>query len=150
MSAGEAAKEFVKASLLAMGKDFAVKSVGHLAMGVGALAIGGPFAGASAAQHFQAAAIYGAGAVLAGAGARAMGAGDSPSGARSSAGAGAGGARAGSSLGGGSRGGDLTRNVTVILGSDYSGMSERERRSRMAGAVERGMGADRSTTIRDG
>lgn len=72
---GVAIRDSIFESLKAIGKEYAVKAIGETAQGLAALAIGGPFGGMSASQHFAAAANYAAAAVAAGVGAAAIGAG---------------------------------------------------------------------------
>lgn len=104
---GSAIRDSIINSLKAIGKEYLVKALGETAEGIASLAIGGPIAGASAAQHFKAAAGFAAAAVAAGAGAAAIGAATSPGAIPSSGGgsASAGGGISGggsASLGGGS------------------------------------------------
>lgn len=94
---GIAIRDSIFESLKAIGKEYAVKAIGETAQGLAALAIGGPFGGMSASQHFAAAANYAAAAVAAGVGAAAVGAGSKA--AISSGGGGS------ASLGGSSSGG---------------------------------------------
>lgn len=94
-SMGEALKDLVGNTLVGLATEMASRALFHGAAAIGALAIGGPIAGLSAAAHGKAAALYGAGAIAVGAAARAY------SGATGGAPAGAG---AGSSLPAAARG----------------------------------------------
>jgi hypothetical protein len=141
MSAGEAAKQMVAQGLMAIGKDFAVKALGETAMGVAALAIGGPFAGKSAADHFTAAGLFAGAAVAAGAGARALGVG--------SHGGASGGA--GKAMDVGARkpggGGDQQAGpINIYVGSEWANLSAVERASVLNRALR--MGKRGPTSIR--
>lgn len=128
-SFASAFKNAVAESLLAMAVDMAMKAVQHTAMGIGAIAIGGPVASVSAGAHFKAAAGYAAGATLAGVAARGLGAGQSSgASAGGGAGAGAGPAGVGPSSGTGDAGGATT---ILILDDGFRSLSPRERISRV-------------------
>jgi hypothetical protein len=108
-SAGAAAQEFLRAQAKALTGEALMQAGRHTAYGFGSLAIGGPLAGASAAGHFKAAAVWAGVGVLAGGYAKAT----APS---------AGGtanANAAAGIGGGARGnqgGADPVNLTVVMG----------------------------------
>jgi len=138
-----AMKKIVAQGIAALGKENFIRGLGEAAHALAALAWGNfP----KAAAHGAAAGQYFAVAAAAGVAANVLGYGDaatpSPPAGR------IGGGRAMSAGSGG--GASVTRHVTVILGGGFDNMTERERNARFARAVKRGMGADSSTTIRDG
>ncbi len=135
-SFGTAFKHSIADSLKALGGQLLVSALKETAEGVAALAIGGPFMGASAARHFAAAAMFGAGAVAAGATANAIGttAGDAASAKSSSAGA------SGGSGGGRGGGGDSNpRPIVIVTGDDQSRMTDRMRAQNARRALEQGL-----------
>lgn len=69
-----AIKNALRAELKAVSLRATVKAAEHTAMGFAALALGGPFGGSSASQHFKAAGMYAAVAGLAGGASGAVGA----------------------------------------------------------------------------
>jgi hypothetical protein len=73
-SFGKAFKHAMGDSLLASGKQMQIEAIKEGAMGVASLALG-PIGGASAGQHFAAAALFEAGAIAAGVAAHELGAG---------------------------------------------------------------------------
>lgn len=116
----DAAKQAVRESIKALALESAQKAVYHTAAGFGALALG-PLAGATAASHFKAAALYGAVAVGAGAAARNIG----PAG---GSGSGAYGGGSGRSGGGAYSGGTTT--TVISYGDSFSDDSHRMRQNR--------------------
>jgi len=147
-SIGRAFAEAVAEGLRSTATQMFVESIKHTAFGFGALAFG-PIMGVTAAEHFHAAAVFASGAAVAGTMAKGLG-GATGQWSAPSGGGGSNGARAPSVVGnGGGRGGDVTRNVTILLGGGFDDLSERERNARLARAVKRGMAAGGSTTMRD-
>lgn len=125
-SVSAAIKDAIAGQLRALAMEMFSRSLFHTAAGVGALATGGPIAGAAAGAHFKAAGLYAGGAVAIGAVARQLG----PSGGGASAGAGARGAVSPS-------GGASTTNQTFILGDSFIEESPRRRAAKIRGAMER-------------
>lgn len=144
-SAGKAIKDAIAQGLLGLGKEAAVRSITELAYGVASLAIGGPFAGASAAAHFQAAALFGAGAVAAGVAAHELGAGG--------AGASAGGASAGRAPSVIGNGGAVQRppeQIVVYYGDFFADNNPRHQRQNIGTAVRNSrLAAQGAVGVRD-
>lgn len=122
MSAGAAAKAFIRDSLKGIAQLSIVEALKNTAYGFAALALG-PIGGTSAAAYFKAAALHGATAVAAGLGAKAM----------SSGGASAGAAQTSTATGGGSGGGG--RDRVVVIGDPFAEESHRMRQRRARNLV---------------
>lgn len=117
-SAGKAFEAAIGQMIRSLANQMLVQSVQHTAMAIGALAIGGPIAGMSAAAHGKAAAAFAAGAVLAGSLAKVGGGGGSAGAVPAVSGLG----RTGG--GGGGAGGGTT---VVLLDSGFTGRNPRAR-----------------------
>jgi len=136
-----AIKNAASAALMAQGKQSVVAALRETALGFGALAFGSP----TAAMHFKSAALHGAVAVAAGAAANALGGG----GAGASTPASTGGSSAGSSggsgsladkiVGGGQGGGKDQRPIYVLVGSEFSEDSPRNRSIKAREAVDKAL-----------
>jgi len=131
---GAALKKASGQALVGMASEMAAKAAYHAAAALGSLAIGNL---GSAAMHGKSAAAYGAGAVLAGGLARALGVGGG--------GGSSGGGAPNLASGGGGGGG---RNITIIMGDDWSDESPQMRQRRARRSIDQ---AVRETqTGRDG
>lgn len=125
-----------------------IEAIKHTAYGFGALAFG-PIMGQSAAQHFQAAAMFGGLAIAAGAGAREMG---SATGQWRAPSAGGG---TGSALGGrvgreSAAAAPAERQTVILLGRDFLGLTDLEQRDLVYRAVRQGNGQVRTSNVRRG
>lgn len=124
-----------------------IEAIKHTAYGVGALAFG-PIMGQSAGQHFAAAAMFGGLALAAGVAARGMGSATGQWRAPSGGGA-------GSALGGnvGREPRQLeegSREMVILLGRDFLGISDLEQRDMVYRAIRQGNAQRRTSHIRRG
>lgn len=133
-SLGQAFKEAVAEGLRATAVQMAMEAIKHTAFGFGALAFG-PIMGATAAEHFKAAALFAAGAVVVGAAAKGLG---SATGQWAhGGGAGAGGGGASRTIGNGSAQQD-NRPIHVYVGAEWAAMSKIEQADAIVRAVDLG------------
>jgi hypothetical protein len=130
-SMGEAFRDAIAQSTAALASEAFVQALRHTAYAIGSLAIGGPLAGATAAQHGKAAAAWGGVALTAGLVARELGGNPTTSGASA-------GAAAGSSVGAGGGGSGGGGTVNVFLASGYEEDDPRKTAIRVRRAVDRG------------
>lgn len=128
MSAGDAAKLFLKQSLAALGQRMLIRGLEEFAEGVASLAI--PGGQASATAHFTSAALFGAGAAAAGLASKAISA---PGGGSSSAPNVSGSA--------GSRNNGGPSGATIVIGDSFADDSPRMRGIRARELVDRALGS---------
>lgn len=135
-SIAAAFNEAIAEMLRGLAKQMLAESIKHAAFGFGSLAFG-PIGGVSAAAHFKAAAMFGAGAVAAGGLAKGLG----QSTGQWSQGASAGGGRASSpsrTIGNGPSSSDGNAPVIVYVGAEWAAMSKIEQANGIRNAIRIG------------
>lgn len=128
---GKAMRQLAADSLAATAQDMFGKSLQHAAYAIGALAMGGPIAGKSAAQHGKAAAAFAAGSIIVGGLARKLNVGEA-AGAGASGGAGSYGAGGAASVGAAGSQRDMGRITNLYVGDMFSDDNPRTSRQKFA------------------
>jgi hypothetical protein len=136
-SLGKAFAKAIAEGLKATAVQMFVESLKHTAFGFGALAFG-PIMGATAAAHFKAAAVFGAGALVAGASAKALGQATGQWQHGGGAGASAGGSGAARTIGSSPSREQDQRPINVYVGAEWAAMSKLEQSAAIQRAIQLG------------
>lgn len=136
-SLGKAFAKAIAEGLKATAVQMFVESLKHTAFGFGALAFG-PIMGATAAAHFKAAAVFGAGAAIAGTSAKLLGQATGQWSGGGGAGASAGGGGAARTIGSSSTREQDNRPINVYVGAEWAAMSKLEQSAAITRAIQLG------------
>lgn len=128
---GKAMRQLAADSLAGIAQDMFGKSIQHAAYAIGALALGGPLASKTAAQHGKAAAAFAAGSIIVGGLARKLNVGEA-AGVGASGGAGSYGAGGAASIGAAGSQRDMGRITNLYVGDMFSDDNPRTSRQKFA------------------